>query len=129
MKRLLSIALTMPMLLAVACDPDLELEDEPTAVVEPAPGQQPDEPDEHASAVDPELESLTCSTRDGEPGPTPVRSQGLTEPRYRIDESEGMSPESLTAPAPTEDELEAARRYSARFVADDGTLRTFSAAK
>ncbi len=126
MNRRLSVLLSLSALLASACDP--------SAPSEPEASQESDVPvaaeldDEQSDA--PEAEpAFACHTAVGEAGALPTPPRGMTEPRYRIDESEGLAPEALVAPEPTEAELAAARTYSQRFVADDGTLGTYASAK
>ena len=125
----LSLLLSVPMLLASACDEFVDPESDP--YVEHAPGGQaePDGVEEPDPATEVADDAHVCFARDDAPAPTPKPPRGVVEPRFRIDESEGVSPASLVPPAPTEADLEAARTYSQRFVNDDGTLRAFSAAR
>lgn len=111
------LLLCLPLvLLASACDGDGAPED---SVDIPAPL------DETEEVLDPEgFAAAPCLTDEEHSGPLPEPPRGMLEPGYRIDEFEGMSPEELVPPAPTEAELQAALSYSDRFALADGTLRT-----
>ncbi|MCR9165334.1 MAG: hypothetical protein ACE37F_24010 [Nannocystaceae bacterium] len=83
-----------------------------------------DEPSAAADAgVDDELAAAPCLTDSVEPGALPTPPRGMLEPRFRIDESEDLSPEALVPPPPTDDELRAALEYSDRHANGEVKLR------
>lgn len=85
------------------------------------------------AATDPDVEKrvaereAVCSPPDAaEVEPQELElSRGLVEPRWRVNESEGLALEDIVA-EPTEEELAAAREYSSRFAQADGvSVRRF----
>lgn len=119
---------------AAACDVPIEDDAEPGEVlVEPKPADPSAEA--HVSG-DPGVAARaakraeTCESSD-EPAPPRdlVPPRGVVEPHWRVEEDDELASQRMETHEPTEDELQAAREYSARFAQEDGTVRAFAAGR